>query len=262
MVDHFSEEKVHYSNRDFANDCISRRPLAAPWGKVHLQIVKEFEHQLDKMSVCSAAFNQTVAESNRIIENCRDSINATATWGKNQIYKGADPKRAITNAYYKTCDYMDILDKRIHIQQRAVACQSKALSHMLKRDLHVKGNGGLIRRDAEMTHFQMDLGKTRHQELRNSRFSQSPLFHSQLIKERVDSFLKRHPYKQSQGFRLYQYQPFCGSHHNKRGCYRKRPYGGRSTSSSNQSYCWNRGNSNNKRQQLSLYTTSQGQRMW
>ena len=59
---------------------------------------------------------------------------------------------------------MDILDKRIQIQQRALACQSKAMTHMLHRDLHVMGFTGLLRRDAEMTNLHPDLGETRRQE--------------------------------------------------------------------------------------------------
>ena len=37
--------------------------------------------------------------------------------GTMQIQKGANPERAARIGYNKTCDYLDILDKRIHIQQ-------------------------------------------------------------------------------------------------------------------------------------------------
>ena len=64
-----------------------------------------------------------------------DSIKATVKRGKNKIQKGANPERAIRNAYDKTCDCLEILDKRIHIQQRALTCQIKALPHMFQRPL-------------------------------------------------------------------------------------------------------------------------------
>ena len=146
---------------DFANIYISARPSTAPWWKVSVQIVKEFEHQATQnISTLNfgAAFNQAISEYNLILENYRDSIKATAKQCKNQIQKGADSEKASRNVYEKICDYLEILDKRIQIQQRALACLRKALSHMLQRDLYVMGKAGFIRKDAEMTHLHPDLG--------------------------------------------------------------------------------------------------------
>ena len=70
----------------------------------------------------------------------------------------------------KTCHYLDILNKRILIQQRALACQSKALAHILQRELYTMGNSILIRREAKMTHLLPHLGIL---DVRNSR---APLF--------------------------------------------------------------------------------------
>ena len=53
------------------------------------------------------------------------------------------------------------------------------------------GNTGLLRRDAEMTLLQPQLGETRRQELRNSPFWHSSLFKSQLVKEGEDFLLKK-----------------------------------------------------------------------
>ena len=117
------------------------------------------------------------------MDRCWDSIKSTIKKAKHQILKGADPERAIKNAYEATRDYMDIGDKRIQIQQRALACQSKAMTHMLRRNLHVMVCAGLMRRDAEMTNLHPDLGETRRQELHNSPFLPSPLFHYQLVQE-------------------------------------------------------------------------------
>ena len=142
-----------------------------------------------------------------------------------QILKGADPERAIKNAYETTRDYMDIWDKRIQIQQRALACQSKAITHMLCRNLHVMVCAGLMRRDAEMTNLHPDLGETRRQELRNSPFLPSLLFHFQLVQEGEEFLLKQGSSKsQGQTFRPNQNRPFRGPQRG-RGRYRKRPYG-------------------------------------
>ena len=138
-------------------------------GKVPLQVVKEFEHQA-RQNLCtlniSAAFNQVIPECNLIMKSCRDSIKATSKWVKTQIQKGASPVRAARNGYDKTCDYLDILDKRIHIQQRALACQGKALSHILQREIYTLDDSVLIRWEAEITPLQSNLGDTRCQQLR------------------------------------------------------------------------------------------------
>ena len=85
-------------------------------------------------------------------------------------------------------------------------------------------NTGLLRREAEMTLLQPQLGETRRQELRNSSFWDTSLFESQLVKEGEDFLLKKGTSKDSQGFAPYQNKPFRGPH-KKRGSYRKRPYG-------------------------------------
>ena len=72
------------------------------------------------------------------------------------------------------------------------------------------GNTGLLRREAEMAHLQ--LGETRHQELRNSPFWHSSLFKSQLVKEGEDFLLKKGTCKDSQGSAPYQNKPFHGPH--------------------------------------------------
>ena len=82
------------------------------------------------------------------MEKCQDSIKATVKRIKSQILKGANPEKAARNVYEKTCDYLDILNKRIFIQQRALACQSKALDHIFHREMYTMGNSVLIRREA------------------------------------------------------------------------------------------------------------------
>ena len=233
-------------NADFASISISPKPSGTPMGKVPVQVVKEFECQA-RQNLCtlnfSAAFNQVISECNLVLESCRDSLKATSKWVKTQIQKGANPERAAKNGYERTCNYLDILD-RINIQQKALACQNKALSHMLQRELYTMGNSVLIRREGEMSHLQPHLGDTRRQQLRTSPFAPSPLSFPTSKGRRGVSPQKRHPPKNTQGFKPYQNQPFRGPlHDKKRGSYKKRPYGGQSTSS-NQSLSSNRGNSN------------------
>ena len=123
----------------------------------------------------------------------------------------------------------------------ALTCLSKSLAHILQRELYSVGNTGLLRREAEMTLLQPQLGETRRQELRNSSFWDPSLFQSQLVKEGEDFLLKKGTSKDSPGFG--PYKPFRGPH-KKRGSYRKRPYVGNSSQSSNQSFSSGRGKPN------------------
>ena len=89
-----------------------------------------------------------------------------------------------------TCDYFDIMNKRILIQQRALACLSKSVAHILQKELYTMGNTSLLRREAEMTLLQPHLWNSRCQELRNSPFWPTPLFRSQSRMEKTSSFKK------------------------------------------------------------------------
>ena len=120
---------------------------------------------------------------------------------------------------------------------------SQQISSPYSPELYSMANTGLLRREAEMTLLHPQLGETRRQELRNSSFWDSSLFESQLMKECEDFLLKKGTSKDSQGFAPYQNKPFHGPH-KKRGSYRKRPYGGNSSQSSNQSFPSGRGKSN------------------
>ena len=103
------------------------------------------------------------------------------------------------------------------------------------------GNTGLLRCEAEMILLQPQLGETRCQELSNA----SSLFKSQLVKECEDFLLKKGTSKDSQGLGPYQNKPFCDPH-KKIGSNRKRPYGGNSSQSSNQSFSSNKGKQNSR----------------
>ena len=51
------------------------------------------------------------------MEKCQHSITATFKRVKSQIQKGADPERAVRCGFENSCDYFEIMNKRILIQQ-------------------------------------------------------------------------------------------------------------------------------------------------
>ena len=133
------EDKVQELNTDFAKICISPKPSGAPMGKVPLQVLKELEHQArQNLSTINftATFAKTASSCNTVIEKCQHSIKATFKRVKSQIQKGVDPERAVRHGYDNACDYFEIMNKRILIQQRALACLSKSVAHILQRELY------------------------------------------------------------------------------------------------------------------------------
>ena len=234
MVQPCFQDKIQELNTDFAKICITPKPSGAPITKVPLPVLKELEHQArQNISTLnfSAAFHR------------QHSIKSTVKKIKSQIQKGANPEKAAKRGYEEVAEYMDFWNKTVIIQHRAPTCLSKSLAHILQRGLYSMANTGLLRREAKMTLLQPQLGETRRQELRNSSFWDPSLFESQLVKEGEDFLLKKGTSKDSQGFAPYQNKPFRGPH-KKRGSYRKRPYGGNSSQSSNQSFSSGRGKLN------------------
>ena len=143
------EDKLQELNADFVKFCISPKPSGAPVGKVSLQVLKELEHQArQNLSTISftATFARTASSCNIVMEKCQHSIKATFKRVKSQIQKGADPERAARRGYENACNYFEIMNKRILIQQRALACLSKSVAHILQRELYTMGNTGLLRR--------------------------------------------------------------------------------------------------------------------
>ena len=165
-------------------------------GKDPLKVLKELGHQarqnLSKINFM-AAFAKT--SCNTSMEKCQHSLKSTFKNVKTQIKKGANPEKAARRGYDNACDYFEILNKTILIQQRALACLTKSLAHILQRELYTMGNTGLLRREAEITLLQPHLGDTRRHELRNSPFWPSSLFTSPLVKEAEGLFSKKTPLK-------------------------------------------------------------------
>ena len=242
------QDKIQELNTDFAKICITPRPHGAPVAKVPVPVPKELEHQArQNISTLNftAAFAKSSSSCNASLEKCQHSIKSTVKKIKSQIQKGANPEKAAKRGYEEVAEYMDFWNKRVLIQHRALTCLSKSLAHILQRELYSMANTGLLRREAEMTLLHPQLGETRRQELRNSSFWDPSLFESQLVKEGENFLLKRGTSKDSQGFAPYQNKPFRGPH-KKRGSYRKRPYGGNSSQSSNQSFPSGRGKPNSE----------------
>ena len=240
------QDKIQELNTDFAKICITPRPSGAPVARVPLPVLKELELQArQNISTLNftAAFAKTSYSCNASLEKCQHSIKSTVRKIKSQIQKGANPEKAAKRGYEEVADYLEFWNKTVLVQHRALTCLSKSLAHILQRELYSMANTGLLRREAEMTLLHPQLGEMRRQELRNSSFWGPSLFESQLVKEGEDFLLKKGTSKDSQGFAPYQNKPFRGPH-KKRGSYRKRPYGGNTSQSSNQSFPSGRGKPN------------------
>ena len=222
------EDKIEELNTDFSKIWISPKPSGAPMGKVPVPVLKKLDHQArQNLSTINfmAAFAKPSSSCNSTLEKCQHSLKSSFKRVKSQIQKGANPEKAARHGYDQACEYLELWNKTILIQQRALACLSKSLAHILLRELYTMGNTGLLRCKAEMTLLQPHLGETRWQELRNLPFWPSSLFKSQLVKEGEDFLLKKGTSKDGQGFGPYQNKPFRGPHNKKRGSYRKHPGG-------------------------------------
>ena len=89
------------------------------------------------------------------------------------------------------------------------------------------GNAGLLRCKAKMTLLHPHLGETRRQELAFLALLLDPVSTCEGGRGKKGTLKSVAPY---------QNKPFRGPYNKKRGSYRKRPYGGNSSQSSNQSF--------------------------
>ena len=158
------DDKIQELNTDFAKICISPKPSGAHMGNVPLPILKELEHQA-RQNISTLNFTTTSSSCNSTLEKCQHSLKSTFKKVKSQIRKGADPEKAAKHGYEEACEYLDLWNKTLLIQHRALTCLSKSLAHILQRELYSMGNTGLLRRKAEVTLLQPHLGET---DVRNS----------------------------------------------------------------------------------------------
>ena len=131
------EDKLQEINSDFAKICIYPKLSGAHMCKVHLPVLKELEHQA-RQNLCTINFVATFAETasvcNSTMEKCQDSLKSTFKKVKSQIQMGANPEEVAIHGYETTSDNLDVRNKMILIQQRALASLSKALAHILQRE--------------------------------------------------------------------------------------------------------------------------------
>ena len=120
---HSYEYKIQELNTDFAKICISLKSSGAPMGKVPLPIVKELKHQArQNISTLNftIAFAKTFSSCNSTLEKCQHSLKSTFKKVKSRIKKGADPEKAAKRGYEEAFEYLDLWNKTILIQHRAL----------------------------------------------------------------------------------------------------------------------------------------------
>ena len=110
--------------------CITPKPRGVPMGKVPLQVLKELEHQA-RQNISTLNFTAAFAKTsscNATFEKCQHSLKSTFKMVKSQIQKGANPEKAAKRGYEQAYEYLDLWNKTVLIQHRALTCLSKILS--------------------------------------------------------------------------------------------------------------------------------------
>ena len=88
--------------------------------KVPLPVLKELEHQArQNLSTINfmAAFTKTPFSRNSTLEKCQHSLKSSFRKVKSQTQKGANPEKAARHGYEEACEYLEIWNKTIPIQQ-------------------------------------------------------------------------------------------------------------------------------------------------
>ena len=88
--------------------------------------------ELHQNIIFTVIFAKTASACNTTLEKCQQSLKATFKKVKSQIQKGPNPERTARHGYENACEYFDIMNKRIIIQQRALAYLSKPVAHILQ----------------------------------------------------------------------------------------------------------------------------------
>ena len=121
------EDTIQELNSDFAKICISPKPSGAPMGKVPLQVLNNLNIRQGRTSAL-LTFPLLLL---------RLLLFVALPW------KGTRTVSSLLG-YETACDYFYVLNKRILIQQRALACLSKSLAHILQRELYTMGDTNLL----------------------------------------------------------------------------------------------------------------------
>ena len=89
-------------------------------GKVPLPILKELGHKarqnISTLNI-TAAFAKTSSSCNATLEKCQHSLKSTFKQVKSQFQKGANPERAAKCGYEQACEYLNLWNKTVLIQQ-------------------------------------------------------------------------------------------------------------------------------------------------
>ena len=95
--------------------------------KVPLPILKELEHRArQNFSTLNFAttFVKTSSFCHVTLEKCQYSLKHFLKQVKSQIRKGADPDKVAKRGYEEACESLDLWNKTILIQHRALTCLS------------------------------------------------------------------------------------------------------------------------------------------
>ena len=95
------------------------------------------------------AFAKTSSSCNSTLEKCQHSLKSSFKKVKSQIQKGVNLEKAARLGYEEVCEYLEIWNKTILIQQRGLAFLSKSLTNIPLRELYTMGNTGLLRHEAK-----------------------------------------------------------------------------------------------------------------
>ena len=99
--------------------------------KVPLPILKELEHQA-RQNFSTLNFASTLAKTYSFchvtLEKCQYSLQHFLKLVKSQIRKGADPDKVAKRGYEEACESLDLWNKTILIQHRALTCLSSPCS--------------------------------------------------------------------------------------------------------------------------------------
>ena len=95
-------------------------------GKVPLPILMELGHQA-RQNISTLNFTAASSSCNATLEKCQYSLKSTFKKVKSQIQKGANPEKAARRGYEQAYEYLDISNKTVLIQHRALTCLSKSL---------------------------------------------------------------------------------------------------------------------------------------
>ena len=146
------ENKPQELNTDFAKICISPKPSGALWARFPYKFLRNLNIKLGRIFLPSILQLLSLGLPPPVTLLWRSASTASRLPSKGLKTKFKKvPILKELRGYENACDYFEFMNKIILIQQRALACLSKSVAHILQRELYTMGNTGLLRQEAEMT---------------------------------------------------------------------------------------------------------------